>query len=95
MPRAFLLLFRCLILLLLLGPGQQAQARGVAARHFLKQFGSVEGLPQPFIYALAQDQAGYLWIGTAAGLVRYDGTEFVTYTTKDGLAEDFVMALYV
>ncbi|WP_162303513.1 hybrid sensor histidine kinase/response regulator [Hymenobacter sediminis] len=52
-------------------------------------------MPQPFIYALTQDRAGYLWIGTAEGLVRFDGTEFVTFTTKEGLAEDFVTRLYV
>ena len=62
---------------------------------FLKQFGPAEGLQQPFIYALAQDAAGYLWLGTAEGLIRFDGTEFVTFTTQDGLAEDFVTRLYV
>ncbi|UOG74093.1 ATP-binding protein [Hymenobacter tibetensis] len=75
--------------------GLGAQAQQASPQYFLKQFGPADGLPQPFIYALAQDQAGYLWIGTAEGLVRYDGTEFVTFSTKDGLAEDFVTALYV
>nr|WP_262904970.1 hybrid sensor histidine kinase/response regulator [Hymenobacter pini] len=52
-------------------------------------------MPQPFIYALAQDRAGYLWIGTAEGLVRFDGTTFQTFTTHEGLAEDFVTRLSV
>ena len=69
------------------------QARPVPGRQFLKQLGPAEGLAAPFIYALAQDRQGYLWLGTAEGLVRYDGTEFRTYTTKDGLAEDFVTGL--
>ncbi|WP_426493058.1 ATP-binding protein [Hymenobacter sp. 102] len=72
-----------------------ATAQPLPQRQFLKQFGAAEGLPQPFIYALAQDKAGYLWIGTAEGLVRFDGTEFVTFTTKDGLAENFVTRLFV
>ena len=85
-------MLRLLLLVLLLaaaagyaqpGPGQQ----------FVKQLGAAEGLPQPFIYALHQDRAGYLWIGTAEGLVRYDGTGFVTFTTREGLAEDFVTRL--
>ncbi|WP_354582522.1 ATP-binding protein [Hymenobacter sp. UYP22] len=87
MIRRLLLLF-CLF-------AHLATAQHLPQRQFLKQFGAAEGLPQPFIYALAQDKAGYLWIGTAEGLVRFDGTEFVTFTTKDGLAEDFVTQLSV
>ncbi|RSK45900.1 hybrid sensor histidine kinase/response regulator [Hymenobacter perfusus] len=72
-----------------------AAAQPLPQRQFLKQFGAAEGLSQPFIYALAQDKAGYLWIGTAEGLVRFDGTTFQTFTTREGLAEDFVTRLYV
>ncbi|MDB5234094.1 MAG: hypothetical protein JWR44_1087, partial [Hymenobacter sp.] len=69
-------------------------AQPVAAQQaFLYQFGAAEGLRPPFIYALLQDRQGYLWLGTAEGLVRYDGSKFVTFTTKDGLAEDFVVSL--
>ncbi|GAB2769662.1 signal transduction histidine kinase/CheY-like chemotaxis protein/HPt (histidine-containing phosphotransfer) domain-containing protein [Hymenobacter luteus] len=83
------------VLLLLLFFTHVATAQLRPSQRFLKQFGAAEGLPQPFIYALAQDRAGYLWIGTAEGLVRFDGTEFVTFTTKEGLAENFVTKLYV
>ena len=61
---------------------------------WLRAFGPAEGLRQPFIYALAQDREGFLWLGTAEGLVRYDGSAFVTFTTKDGLRDDFVTGLY-
>ncbi|MDO7845289.1 ATP-binding protein [Hymenobacter sp. M29] len=64
-----------------------------AQRVFLQPFGPAEGLQPSFIYALLQDQQGYLWLGTGEGLVRYDGTRFVTFTKKDGLAEDFVVSL--
>ncbi|SFQ77791.1 Signal transduction histidine kinase [Hymenobacter arizonensis] len=64
-----------------------------AQQAFLRQFGPVEGLRTPFIYALLQDRQGYLWLGTAEGLVRYDGTRFVTFTKKDGLTEDFVVSV--
>ncbi|RSK35357.1 hybrid sensor histidine kinase/response regulator [Hymenobacter metallilatus] len=70
-----------------------AVAQPLPQRQFLKQFGAAEGLPQPFIYALAQDCTGYLWIGTGEGLVRFDGTTFQTFTTREGLAEDFVTRL--
>ena len=63
-------------------------------RAFVRQFGQADGLSQPFIYCLLQDRQGYLWLGTAEGLVRYDGARFVTFTTHDGLAEDFVTGLW-
>jgi len=44
------------------------------------------GLPQSQVYALGQDDMGYLWIGTLAGLARYNGREFEHLTTADGLA---------
>lgn len=31
----------------------------------------------PEVRAIARDSAGYLWLGTAAGLLRFDGTRFV------------------
>ncbi|MFU8877080.1 MAG: ligand-binding sensor domain-containing protein, partial [Wenzhouxiangellaceae bacterium] len=44
------------------------------------------GLPQSQVYSLGQDNVGYLWIGTLAGLARYNGREFEHLTTADGLA---------
>jgi signal transduction histidine kinase/HPt (histidine-containing phosphotransfer) domain-containing protein len=66
-------------------PGPQA---------FVRQFGPAQGLSQPFIYCLLQDRQGYLWLGTAEGLVRYDGSRFVTLTTREGLADNFVTNLW-
>ncbi|GAA3979476.1 hypothetical protein [Hymenobacter antarcticus] len=69
-------------------------ARPAAAQQaYLRQFGPTEGFQPPFVYALLQDRQGYPWLGTGDGLVRYDGSRFVTFTTKEGLAEDFVVSL--
>jgi hypothetical protein len=84
--RLGLLLLGLLALLLLARPARAQQV-------FLRQFGPTEGLRAPFIYALAQDRQGYLWLGTGDGLVRYDGSRFVRFGQKDGLAEDFVVSL--
>lgn len=51
------------------------------------------GLSQDFVYALAQDQRGFLWIGTGNGLTRYDGRQPVAYTQADSLSENFVTCL--
>jgi len=32
---------------------------------------------------MAQDQQGYLWLGTNEGLVRFDGTEFKLFSADD------------
>ncbi|MCW9064745.1 MAG: hypothetical protein OQJ78_00480, partial [Ignavibacteriaceae bacterium] len=37
------------------------------------------GLPNPTVYDLLQDEYGFLWIGTGDGLCRYDGYEFKVY----------------
>ena len=34
----------------------------------------------------AEDADGFLWFGTQNGLVRYDGTSLVRFTSTDGLA---------
>src|SRR5579862_1422051 len=38
-----------------------------------------DGLPENQIQAVSQTQDGYLWIGTAGGLVRFDGARFTVY----------------
>src|SRR5687768_6727309 len=45
-----------------------------------------EGLPQNYLLGLAQDSAGFIWIGTKDGLARYDGHRFKIYRRgKDSL----------
>jgi len=41
--------------------------------------GTEQGLPAPTVEAIWQDHYGYLWLGTQAGLVRYDGFRFSMY----------------
>ena len=44
--------------------------------------------------AMYESRSGALWIGTnGSGLVRYQDGAFHLYTTKDGLADNFVLAL--
>ena len=74
------------LMLWLAGPVHAQQA-------YWKQFGAADGLRQPFVYALAQDRSGYLWLATAEGALRYDGSAFQLFTTREGLAEDFATGL--
>src|SRR5687768_4376142 len=42
-----------------------------------------DGLPHNTVYAVAQTLDGYLWIGTHAGLARFDGIRFIVYDTRN------------
>jgi ligand-binding sensor domain-containing protein/DNA-binding CsgD family transcriptional regulator len=44
------------------------------------------GAPVSGISSILQDKAGFLWFGTIAGLVRYDGYRFVFHSPQLGLA---------
>lgn len=59
--------------LALLALGQVAAAS--AQQRLVRTYDQQQGLPAPQVTALAQGGAGFLWIGTVAGLVRYDGSE--------------------
>lgn len=48
----------------------------VPATPSFRRYGVADGLPSADVYSVTQDHTGYLWIGTNAGLVRYDGRSF-------------------
>jgi len=62
--------FVYLLLAVTLIPGQ-AWAKNRLVRHYDQR----AGLPVAAVSALAQDDDGFLWIGTNGGLVRWDGRE--------------------
>ncbi len=53
-----------------------------------------EGLPQSNIYAIKQDQRGYLWIGTGGGLSRFDGKKFVNFTRPNAPVGNTVRKIF-
>ncbi len=55
-------------------------------------YGLEDGLVMSQIETMVQDPKGYVWIGTIAGLSKYDGFKFTNYTQKNGLAEDWITA---
>ncbi len=52
---------------------------------------TADGLPSNFIYKCIEDDRGFLWIATDAGVARFDGNNFVTYDTKKGLPDTEVL----
>lgn len=53
-----------------------ALAQEPEPRFVVKNWQSEEGLPGNVIRSILKDDQGYLWIGTAEGLVRFDGNRF-------------------
>ena len=43
-----------------------------------------EGADLPAVQAIAQSPDGYLWLGTSAGLIRFDGIRFVHWEPRAG-----------
>lgn len=56
-------------------------------------YSTEEGLPQSQVSAITQDKEGYLWIGTIGGLTKFNGGEFVPYTSKEGLLNNRITSL--
>ncbi len=52
--------------------------------------GLADGLPQSQLTTMAQDQDGFLWIGTLGGLARFNGSAILNFTTKDGLPSNYI-----
>src|SRR5262249_38462086 len=64
-----------------------------------ERIGVEDGLPSSEVGAIAQDSAGFLWIGTGLGLARYDGYEFRVYkpdrkNSRSSISDAYVTALY-
>lgn len=69
----------CLLLLLSL-----AALAGDSTGYNIVQYGTEDGLPSNGIKGLQWDKkTGFLWIATEAGMVRYNGMSFKTYTRED------------
>jgi len=69
------------LLTIVLLAGLPAPARAAAAKSdsSAPAYAVEYWLRTSYIYSIAQDTVGYLWLGTASGLVRFDGSHFVTW----------------
>ncbi|HVX05897.1 MAG TPA: two-component regulator propeller domain-containing protein [Rhodanobacteraceae bacterium] len=59
-------------------------AAHAAATPVFRSYGVAEGLPSTLAYSVTQDHTGYIWIGTHAGLVRYDSRAFRVFRHEPG-----------
>ena len=80
----------CIFLIVNKGQGQDLQFHGLTVE---------DGLSQNSVLSFAQDSRGFMWIGTAAGLNRYDARTFKVYrrlaSGGAGLTNDYILSLLV
>lgn len=70
--------------------GMLAAAPLQGERFNVATYTNQDGLPQRQVMAIAQDQHGYLWLGTYGGLSRFNGRVFSTLRTSEGLSSNAV-----
>lgn len=54
-------------------------------RFYLEQISVSENLPHTDVNAIVEDDEGFIWFATFAGLCRYDGTEMKVYNVTNSL----------
>ena len=53
--------------------------------HIIKHLSTKQGLSSNIVSAIIQDNFGYIWIGTANGIDKYNGYSFEKYNKRDGI----------
>ncbi|HXU81124.1 MAG TPA: two-component regulator propeller domain-containing protein, partial [Polyangia bacterium] len=64
-------------------------------RYVFQDVGDKIGFATREIYAVAQDRAGFLWLGTADGLFRYDGEGVTRFGAQEGLPSAWITEIKV
>ena len=59
----------------------RAQLDNLLTGYSLTSWNEGDGHPLGTVYAMVQDPQGYLWLGTDAGLFRFDGSRFTAWNT--------------
>ncbi|NUN70063.1 MAG: hypothetical protein HUU02_10175 [Bacteroidetes bacterium] len=79
MRRSHRFLLCCILAVFSLPPLADAQNIHPFDSYVITNFTADNGLPQNTVDLVAQTADGYIWIGTYAGLARYDGIRFIHF----------------
>jgi signal transduction histidine kinase/CheY-like chemotaxis protein/ligand-binding sensor domain-containing protein len=75
-----------------LGAGPARAQRPVDLR--VVSYPAPDGIAGAALHDLERDRDGFLWIASDAGMVRFDGQAFRTFTVDDGLPANRILSLY-
>jgi len=56
-----------------------------AQNPFIHHYTTSDGLPSNTLYSVFQDSKKFLWFGTDDGVLRFDGTNFISFRKENGL----------
>ncbi|MDT8449291.1 MAG: two-component regulator propeller domain-containing protein [Wenzhouxiangellaceae bacterium] len=84
---------RAALLVLLVVAADAGAMHPDAGAYTVRSFGVADGLPQSQVRVVHQDPVGYLWFGTQGGLARFNGREFVRFSSANGLAGNQIDAI--
>lgn len=71
-----------------------AAALAHGSRYVVKLYNESNGLPTGEANDVVQTSDGYIWIGSYGGLIRYDGTSFVNYSTIGKIGSSSIRGLF-
>lgn len=54
---------------------------------------TADGLASSTVFELIQDKDGFIWMATLNGISRFDGQQFITYRTNDGLNSNAIISM--
>jgi ligand-binding sensor domain-containing protein/signal transduction histidine kinase len=93
-PTLLRLLAASLLAFGLCGPAGAAAPRNLHFQHL----GVEEGLPQESVVTILQDRTGFMWLGTQAGLARFDGYRYRVFRNDPAdaasLPDNYVQVSY-
>ena len=55
-----------------------------------RNYNTANGLTDPYIYTINQDDKGFLWLGTSSGLLKFDGWNFSHIIFPDSISNRYV-----
>ncbi|CAN5142205.1 hypothetical protein BH09BAC2_BH09BAC2_16360 [soil metagenome] len=70
-------------------------AQSITGSYNIQSFNTTNGLPSIQCFDIVQDHKGFIWVGTSAGLFRYDGKNSKVFTINEGLNDNSVRALSI
>ncbi len=60
----------------------------------VKLYGVSEGLPNAYVLTIFQDSQGFIWVGTAGGLSRFNGQRFDNFGAGEGFSNLYINHVY-
>ncbi len=84
-----------LALWLLVATASAADERS-PGEYLVRNWTTADGVPHNTVRTIIESRDGYLWMGTANGLARFDGVRFVVFNLANtpGLVSDDIFSLY-